>query len=283
VNDIGYTENSTSLSSSKDYLYDLYRKDIGESGRLDKQEQIALFRKSQEITPDGMEARLALIRVNQGLVVRWARHYSGLAPYLDLIQGGNLGLIKALEKYNPSKGESFTGYADWWVRKCMSQEVISYERMRIPSRMRVRLTRYRVQIDELAGELTRNPTCDEIYSVLGISPDDLRRLNLLRVISLEDVIDSEKTIANQRVEDTDSPTAYQAKVTKDIRSITENILAHLTPDERRVIEAFFKGTEDLSQIAKEWGFKRATVYAMKDRTLKKMQRLIKAKWPYEQR
>jgi len=205
-------------------------------------------REMEKYIQDGMSAREHLIKANTRLVVSIAKKYIGRGvPFLDLIQEGNLGLMKAVEKFDYRRGFRFSTYATWWIRQTITRSIADQGRtIRLPVHMSDRIRQlYRVS-HELEQKLGRLPTHDEIASTMNVSAQRVRWM--LQVswvpLSLESPVgDEEDSELGMFVEDQITPTPSQVVYQNMLRERVNEVLATLTPREARILRLRF-GLDD---------------------------------------
>lgn len=200
------------------------------------QERAALKR----LIEQGEEARRHLIRANTRLVVSVAKKYRGRGlPFLDLIQAGNEGLIKAVDKFDYRRGNKLSTYATWWIRQAITRSLTQQGRtIRIPVHMSDRIRRLYGTAQRLEQDLGRQPTPEEIAEELNMEPDSVRWLLRVsrRPLSLERPVGEEgDTELGSFIEDETAPAPSQTAERHLLRESLERMLADLPPREARVL------------------------------------------------
>lgn len=258
----------------------LYLNEIGASKLLTAEEEVFYSRLAQK----GDEAaRRKMIECNLRLVVKIARRYMnrGLA-LLDLIEEGNLGLIRAVEKFDPERGFRFSTYATWWIRQTIERAIMNQTRtIRLPIHVVKEINAYMRAARQLAQQLDHEPTAEEIADLLDKPIDEVKRLLGLneRTASVDTPYgkDADKplldTIADENAAD---PTAFlQAD---DIQSHLDEWLSRLNDKQREVVERRFglHGYENatLEQVAKELGVTRERVRQIQMDALKRLRNIL---------
>ena len=258
----------------------LYLNEIGASKLLTAEEEVFYSRLAQK----GDEAaRRKMIECNLRLVVKIARRYMnrGLA-LLDLIEEGNLGLIRAVEKFDPERGFRFSTYATWWIRQTIERAIMNQTRtIRLPIHVVKEINAYMRAARQLAQQLDHEPTAEEIADLLDKPIDEVKRLLGLneRTASVDTPYgkDADKplldTIADENASD---PTAFLQ--VDDIHAHLDEWLARLNDKQREVVERRFglHGYENatLEQVAKELGVTRERVRQIQMDALKRLRNIL---------
>ena len=211
----------------------MYLKEIGKIPLLTPERETYL---AEQITIGNKEAKNELIEANLRLVVSIAKRHVGKGMYfLDLIQEGNLGLIKAVEKFDYSKGYKFSTYATWWIRQAITRAIADQARtIRIPVHMVETIHKVSRTARQLLQEFGREPTTDEIAEALGMTADKVRDIMKIAQdpVSLETPIgEEEDSHLGDFVEDNDSPAPSDSASYSLLREQLCNILHTLTPRE----------------------------------------------------
>ena len=240
----------------------------------------------QEQVRAGGDARDALTDANLRLVVSVARRYSNRGlPLIDLIQEGNLGLLRAVEKFDWRRGFKFSTYATWWIRQAVSRAIADDARtIRIPVHLYDVVNRMARISSQLHQELGREPTEDEIAEALQLSPDRVRELNqvLAHPISLDGYVgEDQETRLSEVVADENAVSLEGAAEQRLLADQIRETLLTLTPRERKVIERRF-GLEDdadetLTAIGREIGVTRERIRQIETTALRKLRHPSRAK------
>ena len=258
----------------------LYLKEIGKYPLLTTEEEIALAKQIAEGTPEEQAAaKKKLSEANLRLVVSIAKRYVGRGmQFLDLIQEGNLGLIKAAEKFDYTKGYKFSTYATWWVRQAITRAIADQARtIRIPVHMVETINKLIRVNRQLAQELGRDPTPAEIAKEMGISESKVREIIKIaqEPVSLETPIgEEEDSHLGDFIEDENAPAPAEVASNAMMREQLQEVLHTLTPREEKVIRLRF-GLEDgqahtLEEVGKEFNVTRERIRQIEAKALHKI-------------
>ena len=261
----------------------MYLKDIGKIPLLTPERETYL---AEQITLGNKDAKDELIEANLRLVVSIAKRHVGKGMYfLDLIQEGNLGLIKAVEKFDYSKGYKFSTYATWWIRQAITRAIADQARtIRIPVHMVETIHKVSRTARQLLQEFGREPTTDEIAETLGITAEKVREIMKIAQdpVSLETPIgEEEDSHLGDFVEDMDSPAPSDSASYSLLREQLCNILHTLTPREEQVIKLRF-GLEDgrprtLEEVGKQFQITRERIRQIEAKALRKLRHPSRSK------
>ncbi len=261
----------------------MYLKDIGKIPLLTPERETYL---AEQITLGNKDAKDELIEANLRLVVSIAKRHVGKGMYfLDLIQEGNLGLIKAVEKFDYSKGYKFSTYATWWIRQAITRAIADQARtIRIPVHMVETIHKVSRTARQLLQEFGREPTTDEIAESLGITAEKVREIMKIAQdpVSLETPIgEEEDSHLGDFVEDMDSPAPSDSASYSLLREQLCNILHTLTPREEQVIKLRF-GLEDgrprtLEEVGKQFQITRERIRQIEAKALRKLRHPSRSK------
>ncbi len=261
----------------------MYLKEIGKVPLLSPEEEIELAKRME----DGEEeAKRKLVEANLRLVVSIAKKYVGRGMlFLDLIQEGNLGLIKAVEKFDYRKGYKFSTYATWWIRQAITRSIADQARtIRIPVHMVETINKLVRVSRQLLQELDREPSPEEIAEEMDISEDKVREIMKIaqEPVSLETPIgEEEDSHLGDFIEDEDAPAPATAASFMLLKEQLGGVLDTLTDREKRVLELRF-GIEDgrprtLEEVGREFGVTRERIRQIEAKALRKLRHPSRSK------
>ena len=260
-----------------------YLKEIGQVPLLSAEEEQTLARAARAGDAD---ARRRLSEANLRLVVSVAKRYAGRGlPFLDLIQEGNLGLMKAAEKFEPDRGFKFSTYATWWIRQSITRAIADQGRtIRIPVHLVEHINRVRKTAGELLRKNGREPTAEEIAVRLEMEPDRVRELLQLaqEPVSLETPVGEEEDAhLEDFIQDEEAGIPVDEAGRQLLRRELMSVLKSLTPREERVITIRF-GLDDgrprtLEELGKEFNVTRERIRQIEAKALRKLRHPSRAK------
>jgi RNA polymerase primary sigma factor len=254
----------------------MYLKEIGRIPLLTFEEEIEL---AKQVEQDSVAAKKKLINSNLRLVVSIAKKYIGRGlSLLDLIQEGNQGLIRAVEKYDWRRGFKFSTYATWWIRQSVTRAIADQARtIRIPVHMVENINRFLRSQRKLMQELGREPTPEEVAKVLGIEPD--KALEIIKIsqnpASLEAPVgDEEDSRLGDFIHDTSAPTLFDSASRELLKEQVEQVLGTLSDRERRVLKERF-GLDDgrpktLEEVGRMFAVTRERIRQIEAKALRKL-------------
>jgi len=261
----------------------MYLKEIGRVPLLTSEEEVEL---AERMAAGDPKARQRLSEANLRLVVSIAKRYVGRGmQFLDLIQEGNLGLIKAVEKFDHTKGFKFSTYATWWIRQAITRAIADQARtIRIPVHMVETINRVKKVSSQLLHKNGHEPTADESAEELGMSVDKVREI--LRVsqepVSLETPIgEEEDSHLGDFIPDDDAPAPADAASHTLLKEQLDGVLSTLTPREEKVLRLRF-GLEDgrsrtLEEVGKEFNVTRERIRQIEAKALRKLRHPSRSK------
>jgi len=254
----------------------LYLREIGKIPLLKYEEEVELAKKIEE---GNSAAREKLINSNLRLVVSVAKKYrNSNMPTLDLIQEGNIGLMKAVEKFDYRKGFKFSTYATWWIRQAISRSISDQSRtIRIPVHMSETINKLSRTVTRLSQKLNRDPEISEIAKEMGISEDKVMEIQKIAQdpVSLDTPVgeDGESSFGDF-IPDTNSSPAYENIMKEDLHNRLIMALETLTPREQKVVKMRFgidlDRTYTLEEIGKEFGITRERIRQIEAKAIKKL-------------
>ena len=260
-----------------------YLKEIGQVPLLSAEEEQTLARAARAGDAD---ARRRISEANLRLVVSVAKRYAGRGlPFLDLIQEGNLGLMKAAEKFEPDRGFKFSTYATWWIRQSITRAIADQGRtIRIPVHLVEHINRVRKTAGELLRKNGREPTAEEIAVRLEMEPDRVRELLQLaqEPVSLETPVGEEEDAhLEDFIQDEEAGIPVDEAGRQLLRRELMSVLKSLTPREERVITLRF-GLDDgrprtLEELGKEFNVTRERIRQIEAKALRKLRHPSRAK------
>ncbi|MBC8447719.1 MAG: sigma-70 family RNA polymerase sigma factor [Chloroflexi bacterium] len=246
-----------------------------EDGRLSAKKIETL----KKVLQEGEAARRRLIRANTRLVISVAKRYIGQGvPFLDLVQEGNLGLMKAVDKFDYERGYKFSTYATWWIRQAVSRAVSDQGRtIRLPVHIGDKLRLLHRASRELEQDQGRPATPEEIAGTLEVAPDRVRRLLRLsrRPLSLEQPVgEEEETMLGNFIADDEAPPPPAMADNALLREELEEILETLQPREARILRLRF-GLQDgrsytLEEVGQKFGLTRERIRQIEAHALNRL-------------
>lgn len=267
-----------SISHDNDILQ-MYLKDIGKVKLLNSKEEKALGKQIKEGKPDQAEiAKRKLVQANLRLVVSIAKKYIGQGVlFMDLVQEGSLGLIKAAEKFDYSKNFKFSTYATWWIKQTIIRAISNNSRtIRIPVHMTDKIRKYKKIYTTLSFELGREPTDIEIAKKLGINSKQLLNIKksiIKEPISLETPVTDDLNIGDYIEDKTYRSPDTQTKNNVLKKSINQ-LLNNLPEREKRIISSRFgingENPQTLEQLGSTMGYSKERIRQLQDDAIKKI-------------
>ena len=258
-----------------------YLKDVRNIPLLTAEEEVEL---SRRVRKGDKEARHKMIRSNLRLVISIAKRYVNLGvPLSDLIEEGNIGLMKSVEKFDPERGFRFSTYAAWWIKQGISRAIIDQGKMiRVPVYMNEEILRYKKAYEELTHKLKRKPRVGEVAKKLQIAVGKVRDLekSIAKMSSLDAPIgDDGDSQVKDIIEDQSIASPDEHLELFFNRERANSFLEMLNERERKILDMRFGLTDGethtLSDIAKVLGVSRERVRQLEAATIKKIRQLIK--------
>ncbi len=261
----------------------MYLKEIGKVNLLDAEEETELAKKMAD---GDEEAKKKLAEANLRLVVSIAKRYVGRGMmFLDLIQEGNLGLIKAVDKFDYSKGYKFSTYATWWIRQAITRAIADQARtIRIPVHMVETINKLVRVSRQLVQELGREPTPEELAKELNMPVEKVREISKIsqEPVSLETPIgEEEDSHLGDFIPDDDAPAPSEAASFVMLKEQLVDVLKTLTPREEKVLRLRF-GLEDgrqrtLEEVGREFNVTRERIRQIEAKALRKLRHPSRSK------
>ncbi len=265
-------------SGSVENILQLYFRDLQEYEPLSREEEAELLQRAKQGDREAIEK---LIKHNLRFVVRIAKQYDGLGvPLPDLIDEGNLGLMRAIERFDPSKGVRFLTYAIWWIRQAILRAIQQQSRnVPIPREKRDLRKNIEEFLRERLHDTGEEPTVEEIARALNIPREEVQKARdlVFSEISLDtEVIPGEDRLRLEDILETTRPTPREVWQREEtIRKVHEILDQHLDPREARILKMYFgigyPRSHSLEEIGKQLNISRERVRQIKDRALRKLQ------------
>ncbi|MCR1933834.1 RNA polymerase sigma factor RpoD [Clostridium tepidum] len=287
MNELDVKEEDIDLSVPEGIAIDdpvrMYLKEIGKVALLTSEEEIEL---AQRIEAGDMSAKKKLAEANLRLVVSIAKRYVGRGMlFLDLIQEGNLGLIKAVEKFDYRKGYKFSTYATWWIRQAITRAIADQARtIRIPVHMVETINKLIRVSRQLLQELGREPQPEEVAKIMEMPVDKVREIMKIaqEPVSLETPIgEEEDSHLGDFIPDDEAPAPAEAAAFTMLKEQLINVLDTLTPREEKVLRLRF-GLDDgrartLEEVGKEFNVTRERIRQIEAKALRKLRHPSRSK------
>jgi RNA polymerase primary sigma factor len=260
-----------------------YLREIGRIPLLTPQQEMELAKK---IDKGDAAARERMINANLRLVVTIAHDYANLGlPLLDLISEGNIGLTKAVERFDPAKGAKLSTYAMWWIKQSIKRALADQSKtIRLPVHLVDKLAKVRSVSLQMSDELGREPTDDELGEELGIASENVARLRSLgiRPASLDaPVVDDDSTEFGEMIGDEEARTPFELLRDEDLRNEMDGLLDVLDDREKKIISQRFGldggKPKTLENVAKNFGITRERIRQLQNIALAKLRRALTKK------
>ena len=257
-----------------------YLKEIGQFSLLTPEQEVELARK---IKRGDIKAREQMINSNLRLVVTIAHDYADLGlPLLDLISEGNIGLTKAVERFDPTKGAKLSTYAAWWIKQAIKRALANQSKtIRIPVHLGDKIAKVRRLSLQMSDELGREPTDDELAEELGIASEKLAQLRSIgiRPASLDALTgDEDSTEFGESVGDEEARTPFELLRDKNLLGEVDGLLDVLDQRERKIILRRFGldggKPKTLEDVGKDFGVTRERIRQLQNVALAKLRRAL---------
>lgn len=261
----------------------VYLREIGKIRLLTQEEEIDL---AARIKKGDREARALMIKANLRLVVKIAHDYKNLGlPVLDLVSEGNIGLMKAVERFDPAKGGKLSTYAAWWIKQSIKRALANQSKtIRLPVHLVDKISKMNRVASQMSEELGREPTDDELAEEVGLSPRSVSQLKTasIRPTSLNAPInEDDSTEFGDLVGDEDARTPFEFLRDRNLRDELPELLAILDPRERTIIFQRYgldgARPRTLEEVGKKLGVTRERIRQVQNIALMKLRRALNRK------
>lgn len=258
----------------------LYLREIGQVKLLTPQEEIEL---AARIKKGDKRAREQMIKANLRLVVKIARDYEGIGlPLLDLISEGNIGLMKAVERFDPAKGGKLSTYGSWWIKQSIKRALANQSKtIRLPVHLVDKISKMRRTAMRLQEELGREPTDEELADDLGTTASRVAQMRMaaIRPASLDAPIgDEDSNNFAEVVQDESADTPYEQLEEKTVTRMLQEMVKTLDPREATILRARFGldggPQKTLEEVGQKFGVTRERVRQIQNIALKKLRKMI---------
>ncbi|QQG50813.1 MAG: RNA polymerase sigma factor RpoD [Candidatus Saccharibacteria bacterium] len=268
----------------------LYLREIGKIPLLNAEEELAL---AQKVVAGDKKAKDKMAEANMRLVVSIAKRYSGRGlDFLDLIQEGNTGLLRAVEKFDPDKGFKFSTYATWWIRQAITRAIADQARtIRIPVHMVETINKLLRTQRRMTQELNREPTIEELAKELEMEPDKVEYVIKIKqdITSLDAGVgrdgEDEDSVLGDFIEDEDGATPEESATSQLLKEQVQSILSTLSDREQKIVKMRF-GLENgkshtLEEVGQEFAVTRERIRQIEAKALAKLRKHKDAKKLHE--
>ena len=282
--EVATLDDSMDLGNDVPDAVQMYLKEIGKTPLLTKDEERDLAKRAEKGDED---ARQKLMKANLRLVVSIAKRYVNRTPHLsilDLVQEGNIGLSRAVEKFDYRRGFKFSTYATWWIRQAITRALADQSRtVRIPVHMVETISKYTQVRRQLIQELGRDPLAEEVAAEMGIDVEKVRHIQKIsqEVLSIEmPVGDEDDSTLSDFIPDEKNPTPAQSTARAMVRDLIKEIMIDLSEREQQILKMRF-GLEDgvshtLEEVGKAFGVTRERIRQIEAKALDKIREHGKA-------
>jgi len=268
----------------------LYLREIGKIPLLSAEEELAL---AQRVVKGDKKAKDKMAEANMRLVVSIAKRYSGRGlDFLDLIQEGNTGLLRAVEKFDPDKGFKFSTYATWWIRQAITRAIADQARViRIPVHMVETINKLLRTQRRMTQELNREPTIDELAKELEMEPEKVEYVIKIKqdIQSLDAGVgrdgEDEDSVLQDFIEDEDSATPEESATSQLLKEQVRDVLSSLSDREQKIVRMRFGldngKSHTLEEVGQEFAVTRERIRQIEAKALAKLRKHKDAKKLHE--
>ena len=288
--DVDSINSSQYLDDVSDDSVRLYLREIGKIPLLNAEEELAL---AQKVKEGSKKAKDKMAEANMRLVVSIAKRYSGRGlDFLDLIQEGNTGLLRAVEKFDPDKGFKFSTYATWWIRQAITRAIADQARtIRIPVHMVETINKLLRTQRRMTQELNREPTIEELAKELEMEPEKVEYVIKIKqdITSLDAGVgrdgEDEDSVLGDFIEDEDGATPEESATSQLLKEQVQSVLSTLSEREQKIIKMRF-GLENgkshtLEEVGQEFAVTRERIRQIEAKALAKLRKHKDAKKLHE--
>ncbi len=268
----------------------LHLREIGKIPLLNAEEELAL---AQKVVAGDKRAKDKMAEANMRLVVSIAKRYSGRGlDFLDLIQEGHTGLLRAVEKFDPDKGFKFSTYATWWIRQAITRAIADQARtIRIPVHMVETINKLLRTQRRMTQELNREPTIEELAKELEMEPDKVEYVIKIKqdISSLDAGVgrdgDDEESVLGDFIEDEDSATPEETAANQLLKEQVQSVLSTLSDREQKIVKMRFGldggKSHTLEEVGQEFAVTRERIRQIEAKALTKLRKHKDARKLYE--
>ena len=290
VEDLNAIASEQYLDDVSDDSVRLYLREIGKIPLLSSEEELEL---AQRVIAGDKKAKDKMAEANMRLVVSIAKRYSGRGlDFLDLIQEGNTGLLRAVEKFDPDKGFKFSTYATWWIRQAITRAIADQARtIRIPVHMVETINKLLRTQRRMTQELNREPTIEELAKELEMEPEKIEYVIKIKqdISSLDAGVgrdgDEEESVLGDFIEDEDTISPEDSATNQLLKEKVQEVLSSLSDREQKIVRMSFGldtgKSHTLEEVGQEFAVTRERIRQIEAKALAKLRKHKDAKKLYE--
>ena len=290
VEDLNAIASEQYLDDVSDDSVRLYLREIGKIPLLSSEEELEL---AQRVIAGDKKAKDKMAEANMRLVVSMAKRYSGRGlDFLDLIQEGNTGLLRAVEKFDPDKGFKFSTYATWWIRQAITRAIADQARtIRIPVHMVETINKLLRTQRRMTQELNREPTIEELAKELEMEPEKIEYVIKIKqdISSLDAGVgrdgDEEESVLGDFIEDEDTISPEDSATNQLLKEKVQEVLSSLSDREQKIVRMRFGldtgKSHTLEEVGQEFAVTRERIRQIEAKALAKLRKHKDAKKLYE--